>query len=541
MLSFRDGVQQLTRERLLHELSLHLQRAASSRSALLAALLRAGELEALLEDHCHRSAPLLRELSDELARAWLGGSTSPLLEWQRRLPGLPLPDTLRLVRPEGYAYYGLDPAAYARASCERSALPAKVAVVGIRSIGTSLSAVVRAALERRGVPGERITVRPQGHPWDRKLEPSPELERFVQRWSEAHFLVVDEGPGLSGSTFLAAGEALERAGIPLARIELITSHPPNPERLLAREGARRWRRFHVTSIAQPELPAGARDLSGGAWRQLAYATEREWPACDVQLERRKYLDERGQLHRFAGLPPYDERALEHAERLASAGYCPPVVRGDHGFAVQPWLPGARLQLGGARSAALERLLEYLAFRAEACAASHAELAPLQEMLRVNVQEALGWELPSSVRLELQHPVYADGRLAAEEWIQLPDGPLMKVDAIDHGDDHQFPGPCDSTWDLAGAAIEWRLTAAELVELCARYQRRTGDDVSSRLAPYLLAYGAFRVAQCHNAALSASPEERVRLEQRQHGYLAALRGCAARLGWQESSCASAISC
>src|SRR5205814_7722381 len=90
-----------------------------------------------------------------------------------------------------------------------------LAIVGIRSIGTTLTAVVRAAACARGVDADRITVRPQGDPYNRELAFStPELRWVRDRAGRgAVFLVVDEGPGRSGSSFLTTAEALERVGV----------------------------------------------------------------------------------------------------------------------------------------------------------------------------------------------------------------------------------------------------------------------------------------------------------------------------------------
>ena len=91
--------------------------------------------------------------------------------------------------PEGYAFYALHPALYASAAAHLP--PGDWRVIGIRSIGTSLSAVVAAAL---GAPPP-VTVRPTGHPFARELRLSAELEA---EWA-AHagpFVVVDEGPVL---------------------------------------------------------------------------------------------------------------------------------------------------------------------------------------------------------------------------------------------------------------------------------------------------------------------------------------------------------
>jgi hypothetical protein len=532
MLCFRDGVQTMSSERFVDDLLGRMDAARSSPAALLSTLLRAGELEAALEDSEHPAAAFARQLSDDAAQAWLTCSVRRLTPWlDRDISALGLPQQLHLVRPEGYAYYALSPASYAQALGTRHERASSVAVVGIRSIGTSLSAVVRAALVRRGVRSERITVRPQGHPWDRRIDPGGRFGRFVRRWQAAHFLVVDEGPGLSGSTFLAVGEALERAGIPTDRIEFLTSRCPDPTRMLARNAARRWSRFRTTPARSARLPEAATDLSAGAWRSHVYATESEWPACDVSLERHKYRPSPGALVKFIGLPPYDEAPLARGQLLAEAGYCPAIERRDGGYAEQRWIDGQPLRAPLASRQAVARLLDYLVFRGRTCRAEGAAMAKLNEMLHVNVHEAIGLVLPSSQALALEWPVYADGRLGPEEWIQSRAGPLLKVDATDHGDDHLLPGPCDSAWDIAGAIVEWQLTPAQAKEFCDGYRRRTGDHVSARLHPYLLAYASFRVGRTRMAALSASPAERLRLNRAEQHYLLTLRSLAAANGHQ----------
>jgi hypothetical protein len=523
MLCFRDRAEHVSSERFVHDLLGRLSAARSNPAALLSTLLRVGELEAALEDSEHRAAALARQLSDDAAQGWLARSAKPLTRWlDSGLSLLGLPEQLRLVRPEGYAYYALNPAAYAQVLGARHEQGRPVAVVGIRSIGTSLSAVVRATLARRGVRSERITVRPHGHPWDRRLDLGERLELFVRRWQSALFLVVDEGPGLSGSTFLAVGEALERAGIAPERIEFTTSGTPDPSQMVARDAARRWSRFRATPVPGPPVPAAATNLSAGAWRAHVYAAESEWPACDAALERHKYRTASGALVKFIGLPPYDEAPLARGQLLADAGYCPAIERRDGGYAEHRWIDGQPLRSPVLSPRAAPRLLDYLVFRSRECRVGGAPLAELNRMLQVNVQEALGIELPASQLLVLECPVYADGRLAPEKWIASRDGTLVKVDATDHGDDHLLPGPCDSAWDIAGAIIEWQLTPARAQELCDGYRQRTGDPVAARLQPYLLAYAALRVGRTRMAALSASPAERLRLERAGQYYLHALR-------------------
>lgn len=94
----------------------------------------------------------------------------------------------------------------------------------------------------------------------------------------------------------------------------------------------------------------------------------------------------------------------------------------------------------------------------------------------------------------------------------PSDALLKLDGADHGDDHCYPGPCDTAWDLAGAIIELGLDTARADSFLALYRRRSGDDARARVGPYLVAYVAERVGRLEIAALSADASEKVRLER-----------------------------
>lgn len=539
MLSFRDGAQRMNSECFARDLMDRVCAAHSSEAARLGVLLRTGELESALEDQEHPATARARQLSDDAAEAYRTGSAARLEPWLRDRSSLAgaLPAELVLRRPEGYAYYALDPGAYARAIRPRQERSEGVAVVGVRSIGTSLSAVVLAELRARGARAERITVRPTGHPWDRQLDLSPRALEFVWRWSAAHFLIVDEGPGLSGSTFLAVAEALEASGVSSERIEFLTSHRIDPARLVARDGAQRWQRYLQTTVPAVSIPDRASDLSGGAWRARVYDSETDWPACNGSLERHKYREPGGALIKFIGLPPYGEGPMARGQLLADAGFCPELESHAPGYVAQRWIEGRPLRAPVANPRQLERLLNYLVFRSQACRAEDVCVTTLQYMLRLNVAEAIGWDIPAQIQLHVERPVYADARLASHEWIESADGGLFKVDATDHGDDHSFPGPCDSAWDIAGAILEWRLEPAAARELCAEYRRRTRDDVELRLGPYLLAYAALQVGSAQMAALSSGPSEQPRWACKQHLYTEVLRRLAASHGWHESSCAS----
>lgn len=515
VLLYRDAVRSLSGADAVSMVLAALSGSTNVRSRS-AALLLAGELEAALADLELPAATIAAECTDELARACVSADPSRARRLLERLARERLPGQLVLKRPEGYAFYALDPARYGEVACQLVNRDERVLVVGVRSIGTSLSAVVRVALERRGVRVERVTVRPGGHPYARSLVVRPELERAVASSWGARVLIVDEGPGLSGSTFLAVGEQLEALGVPCSRIVFIASHPVVPERLLAPRAVERWARF-TTVVAEPPALEGAVELTGGAWRPLVYDAELEWPACWPALERRKFLRPAGagvDLIKFAGAPPHDRAPLERARQLHAGGFAPAVREDAPGYLAHRWLAGQPLSLRALaerslRAVALGRLVSYLAHRHAALPAPDSDVAGLERMLQVNVREALGRELARAPRLALERPVYADARLAPHEWLRAADGRLLKLDGIDHADDHLWPGPCDTAWDLAGAIVEWRLEG-EASALLDRYRTATGDDVARRIVPYLIAYSALKVAHAHFAERASDERERARL-------------------------------
>jgi hypothetical protein len=111
-----------------------------------------------------------------------------------------------------------------------------------------------------------------------------------------------------------------------------------------------------------------------------------------------------------------------------------------------------------------------------------------------------------------------------EWIEPPSGARpMKVDAVDHGTGHLFPGLCDALWDLAGAIVEFRLEPGASLELMEAYfaSRSAGQD--ARMRCYLVAYSAFRVGCMQMARMNAPPFERARIERALAGYTSQLAG------------------
>jgi hypothetical protein len=316
-----------------------------------------------------------------------------------------------------------------------------------------------------------------------------EVAELAQR-PGANVLVVDEGPGLSGSTFLAVGEALTAVGVPAERISLFCSHEFDPGQLRAENAAGRYGRFAIRAAAAWKQPAGTQSLAGGSWRALRCPNAASYPACWANLERVKYRTSTGRtLVKFEGFGGYADATWRRAVMLAEGGWSPRVRRFEPGYFGYEWLEG-RLPEARDRSWLLPRLAEYVTFRSRALSHSGAEVAPLEHMLRVNVSEAFGIELPATVRLELVRPIEPDARLSPHEWVIGAHGRVVKTDSADHASDHLMPGPADVAWDLAGTIVEWDLDRSQRHSFLQEYRARSGDAAEARLPAYVAAYAAF---------------------------------------------------
>jgi hypothetical protein len=441
-----------------------------------------------------------------------GELAAGLADEMESAPGAPAPDTVTVSVPEGFAYYALYPEMYRLAARRfwEDARPPRAVVIGIRSIGATLGEVVAATLRSCGCEVESCTVRPRGHPWNRELTLAPELERRWCALRAAHFAVVDEGPGLSGSSFACVAECLSTLGIPDDRIVLFPAWDPDPSALLSETARRRWPRHrkYLSRFEDMNLFPGARDLSAGNWRALLFTNERDYPAVQPQHERRKYLRD-GTLYKFAGLGRYGVATLHRACRLASAGFAPAVEGLENGFLATRWCPGRPLSARAVDSGLLEMMARYLAFRRAEFPADTA--ADLTEMIRINAAEALGpqcLERLAALRRPDAPACAIDGRMLPHEWLHTPAG-WVKTDATDHHDDHFYPGPQDIACDLAAAMIEFELTRAQSARLISEYTALSGDrTILARLSFHRLGWLAFRLGYTGMAAAalpSAHPD------------------------------------
>ena len=454
------------------------------------------------------------------------------------VPDAALPANVDVRTVEGYAFYAVYPEAYAEAA-RALVLSGPPRVIGIRSIGTSLAAVAAAAL---GAPPP-VTVRPTGHPFDRRLSIAPDLAADTLSDPAAHYIVADEGPGLSGSSFGAVADWLQAHGVPLERIAFLPSHGGAPGAQASAAHRARWAQVQrVPADFGPRLgdllggwiedaigplDAPLVEISGGGWRHHVYGDPADWPAADPQGERRKFLAAAAGetwLVKYAGLGRTGAGKLDRARALHAAGFASEPRALVNGFLVERWHGGA-----GRGRPPLGTVARYLSARARLFPAAEgrgASLSELAELSRRNIGLALGEELASRIGVPEQlsarpTPVETDNRLDLHEWIEPEPGRWLKTDALDHHAAHDLVGCQDIAWDVAGAITEFDLGDDE----GARFAGSLGVPVDPGLtAFFLLAYPAFRLGEATLAAdrMGHDPGEQRRLEAKASGYIRRIR-------------------
>ena len=529
---------------------------------IVALLVEAGELEQGLLDHqlellgrerptpvAQVSADLTRGIAEALlwsyrfagqVPAWEGRRATPSLvgvgsaqRALRKLGSARIPDEIGVVVPEGYALYGVYPETYLCAAEKlREEWPGTLRVIGIRSIGTSLAAVVAAA----GKGETSASVRPGGHPFARTLSIGVRMTGKLLVAADATgtrrplFAIVDEGPGLSGSSFGAMADWLEEHGVSPEQIVFVPSHrgPLGPH--ASERHRQRWEtaRKYVVEFEELFLGPGAawplerwfQDLTGaaegpledvraGRWRERLFPKKSGRPPAHLQQERRKYLLNAGGktwLLKFAGLGRYGRDKLELASELEKGGFIPPVAGLRHGFLVGRWLEDARplpLVPDLDREALLDRVARYISFRSRRLPGGvGASPEKLLEMATFNVEQALGKEAAQPLEAwrerlpelsSLARPALTDNRMHAWEWLVTPDGRIWKTDALDHHASNDLVGAQDPAWDLAGAIVELELSDEERARLLEQVERsRRVKTPTDQLRFYIQAYLAFQL-------------------------------------------------
>ncbi len=521
-------------------------------------LIEAGVLEAGVVDAVWPDAdggnvsPLPRLLGQALVDLALAarGNAGHLASAHQRLATLAAKMTSNLIEvsePEGFAFYSLYPETYAEAARRflSGVRPAGVLVIGVRSIGTTLSAVVAAELLSRGVRTSRITVRPRGHPWDRRLVLAPDLQAKLAK--AEHILIVDEGPGLSGTSFASVVEAAADVGLPEDRIHLFPSWDSDGSGLRSERARTIWprvRRWTVPfedvlldsdRLAEAWGGGALRDLSGGLWRKAIFPTgsQEGWPSTQPQHERRKYRLERDDgtclFLKFAGLGERGHRLLARAQTQAAAGLAPPVVGLHDGFLALGWTEGQPVTSTEVK--ALAFLGPYLTHLRAGQPQEAVRVDDMLDMTRVNVAEGLGHEAAGRLDwMEAQRNLVGtrgalavDGRMLPHEFLLTSHG-VLKADGVDHHDDHFWPGTQDIAWDLAGACVEFDLDRTRRRNLLEVFEALTGDRGARAVLPFHeVAYLAWRLGYTSLAAESlGSTDDGQRMARDRDRYAGLLR-------------------
>lgn len=509
-----------------------------SHEAIVELLIEFAELETAVADilcmqreTVHPLAEILREqalVCGELLRLSWKGETDALApvvaqfreSYEKIFQGgaFEIPEHIRVRVSEGFVYYGLFPETYSRAAEEfwRERRPRRAVIIGIRSIGTGLSAVVGAVLKHYGCGVRSFTVRPRGHPFDRKIEAGREFDRALESCNADAYLIVDEGPGLSGSSIGSTAEKLSTLGISDERIVVFPCWEPDAKDFVSRAAADRWERHRKywalfedvwlkTGKMAALLPGSElRDISAGAWRTLFY-TGGDAPAVHPNYEQRKYLcadNGHRSLAKFAGLGRYGRIKFRRMEKLAETGLVVAPRRLAGGFLVTDFVEGrpfmSRDFIG---RDLIDSMAGYLAFIRKTFRADKA--IPTDEMIHMienNISKGLGeeWLRPidsmASLRaaLDAGEPVEIDGRMFPHEWIKTGHG-YLKADAVDHHMDQFFPGSQDCAWDVAGTCFEFGFDRTQRDFFIDRFQSLTGDRlIRWKLPFYSIAYLSFRL-------------------------------------------------
>jgi hypothetical protein len=504
-------------------------------SSLVDTLLLAGEIESALSDCGRVSAAKAMQITDALASQFVGAEGSERAKLQALAADVArdMPESLRISPAEGFAYYALHPGDFADA-VDRLEVRQPVGVVGIRSVGTTLSAISLAALKRRGIRSSRITVRPIGHPYDRKTELQPEQVGWARELMRkgAAFLIVDEGPGLSGSSFLSSAECLMREGIGADRIKLMGTRDVDPAQLCATDASARWKKFawkRVASRIMQRFKESTR-LSGGLWREVLLSRRVEQPACWPEMDAVKYWSRDGKdLFKFEGFGECGRKVRDRAGALYEAGFSPGVEDVGDGISCYRFVQGRVLARRDLSKEVLDRIAAYCTFRVREFRSGRAAEGLVEEMAVFNYSEETGRELVIRAGiLGTECPVICDGRISPYEWIRCADGSLMKVDGSRDGDDHFLPGPTDIAWDLAGAIVEWDMGRDAAEYLLDRF--RAQSEVSTeKVRGFVLAYSIFRASYCKMAWMGTGVEaEKPRLQSSYRFYRAKMEEAVRKL-------------
>ena len=248
----------------------------------------------------------------------------------------------------GFAHDALYPESYAAAARRLAAHvgPPRALVVGLRGIGAGLSAVVADTLARRGVDVRSVTVRPRGDRLDRTLAADDALDAMLREAATSAGMwavVVDEGPGATGSSFAGTAAALVARGFDDRRVVLVASRDVEGHDLESESARARWaqhRRF-VVSFDDAVLARGdvRCHVAGHDCRLDAVSDDAGGAALHFRCAAGHEGD--GPVHLiFVGLGHYGRARAAAAQALAAAGQGPRVLGFRRGFLITADAPAS---------------------------------------------------------------------------------------------------------------------------------------------------------------------------------------------------------
>lgn len=501
-------------------------------------LIDCGELECALtdtvcneEDSVTSTVRLLREMTilagKIFVQSWENSRVDRCYFYQLHsmhsaLKKVRLPEIVPFGVSEGFAFYGLFPETYLETAKKfaRQCYKRPLTIIGLRTIGTTLSAIVSATLTMLGYDNTSFTVRPRGEPFDRKIRVSKELELFVNSRAGGGFIITDEGPGLSGSSFGGTAQFLSELGVHDKNIFFFPGWEPDSS-VMNSPGARdHWERHPkmLTSFESVWIDSGKMhrwlntdsliDLSAGMWRERLLMNSSEIPPVHPHHERRKYLVVKDPLRnnpstliKFSGLGRYGEMTFRRAEILQVSGMSLPVKNYENGFIEYEFVEGKHRWMKEITTSFLYSAAKYLAFLKNTFPVGDV-VSPdaMREMVKINISESIGDAFLDKLNVFHQYTndIYpengtaVDGRMQLHKFLQY-DNRIIKIDNTDHHQDQFFPGCQDIAWDIAGGIIEWDLNHDNENRFINVYIKESGDiSVRKRVYPNKIAYCALRV-------------------------------------------------
>lgn len=430
-----------------------------------------------------------------------------------------IPYRIPVCTQEGYAYYGLFPECYIEAAKRffREKSPKKVICVGLRSIGTSLSALVHATLEISGCDVESFTLRPKGSPFDRQVEITDDLEKFIISKKEACFAVIDEGPGLSGSSICGTLKKLSEYGIGSDRCVIFPSWDPDPKQFISDHAKSIWNDYRKYSVDFQKIWVESKrlnrifqadivkDFSAGGWRYSLYKKQSEFPPSHPHHERRKFLvvrNNRKMLTKWIGFGTYGKELDTRARLLSENRFSPEYITNVNGFVLLSYIEGNTLNAESFRSELADFAANYFSFiRRNFPSQLTTPYDLMTEMIRVNVKESLGHGYESRVsgilskfpiEFYLSDICAIDGRVMPHEWLES-NGKYYKVDHLEHHADQFFHGCQNIAWDLAAFCLEFGLDTKQEYSFLQSYIHAGGNkNILNIINFYSIAYLAFRI-------------------------------------------------